>query len=321
MEADRWVVAFLRDGERRHLSPNTIEDRRRLLNRFVREINPETPLTVAQAHIEDWLDTCKIGPRSRYSYISTFAAFFDYLEETGQREDNPVRRIRRPKLGRLLPRPISDADLEYALSVADLRMRAWLCLAGFQGLRCAEIANLRREDLLDDRDPPLLVVRQGKGAKDAILPLNPRAEEALRSYGLRSGYLFLLNNGERLGARTLSCYVGRFLRGHGIKASAHRARHTFGTAVYRLSGGDLRLTQEMLRHSDPKTSAIYADYDQAKAAAVVRQLGSREGRTAGATYGSRAGSGEHGDDPADAPEGAVEFEADAHFGDHLPGLG
>lgn len=270
---DPNLVGFLRDGERRNLSRNTIDDRRRLLLRLERWLDP-TPLSAAtQEQLEEWLDTLRIGPRSRYSYISALAALYGFLEDTDQRADNPTRRIRRPKLGRLLPRPISTDDLEFALMVADPRMRAWLTLAAYDGLRCAEIANLRREDVMDDHDPPILVIRQGKGRKDRIVPLNPRVEEALRSYGLRAGYLFLLNNGTKIGPRTLSCYIGRFLRSQGIEASAHRGRHRFGTDAYAQSGGDLRLVQELMGHADPKTTAIYAEFDPVKAAAVVAQLG------------------------------------------------
>jgi site-specific recombinase XerD len=275
--ADPWVVAFLRDNERRNLSKHTIGDRRRLLGRYVQAILPADPTTVSREQIERWLDGLNIGPRSRHSYISSLAAFHQWLEEAGHRDDDPTRRIRRPKLGRLLPRPIQDADLEYALSVADARMRAWLCLAAYDGLRCAEIAALRREDVVLDREPPLLIVRQGKGKKDRIVPLNPIVEEALRSYGLGTGYLFRLNNGQPISAGTVSSYVCRFLHDHNIDASAHRGRHRFGTDAYAASDGDLRIVQELMGHADPKTTAIYADFDPVKAAAVVRKLGVKKG--------------------------------------------
>lgn len=277
---DSLIVAFTRDLTRRNLAVSTIEDRRRLLNRFLKNIQPDDERSCTQADIERWLDGCSIGPRSRYSYISSFACYFGWLVEMGHRDDDPTVGIRRPKLGRLLPRPVGEADLQFALESADPRMRAWLALAAFDGLRCGEIANLRREDVIDDQVPPLLIVRQGKGGKDRILPLNPVVEEALRAYGLRRGWLFTLNDGRHIGPRTLSCYIGRYLRGLGIASSAHRARHKFGTDVYRESGGDLRLTQEMLGHGDPKTTAIYADFDRVKAAAVVGMLGSSQPRVA-----------------------------------------
>ena len=58
----------------------------------------------------------------------------------------------------------------------------------------------------------------------------------------------------------------------GIQASAHQLRHWFATEVYEKSGNDLRLTQELLGHASPATTAIYTKWSQAKAMEVVAQL-------------------------------------------------
>lgn len=307
---DARVHAYLHDCQRRSLSAKTINDRSRLLARFEAGIAPATVVDCTRDDIETWLDTCDLGPQGRYTYLSNLASFFRWMVELGHRDDDPTVKIRRPKLGRRLPRPIGDADLAYALSVADQRMRVWLALAAYEGLRCAEIANLRREDIVDDREPPLLVVRQGKGAKDRIVPLNPIVEQMLHDYGLgRRGWMFTLNNGRHIGAPTVSAYIGRFLHDLGIDASAHRGRHKFGSDVYRLSGGDIRLTQEMLGHSSPVTTAIYAAWDPVKAAGVVRQLGQQVGQRVGQSVGREVGwrppggeGAEHGFDADDCAE-------------------
>lgn len=309
MDANPLVVAFLRENQRRNLSSHTIYDRRRLLTRYTATVDP---LTVTSDEINTWLDDdCDIGPRSRSAYLSTLAAFHQWLEDTDHRADDPTRKIRRPKLGRLLPRPIADTDLEHALAHADARMRVWLLLAARDGLRCMEIAQLRREDVVLDSEPPLLIVRQGKGRKDRIVPLNPEVHAALEEYGLRSGYLFTVRSGKPITAGTLSSYVSKFLRSLDIEASLHRGRHKFGTDSYAESGGDLRLVQEMMGHDDPKTTSIYAAFDPVKAAVVVRKLGTRKGSINGVAKGSGGNRPENGDSPVHAPEVTVELEPDA----------
>lgn len=321
MQANPLVTAFLRENQRRNLSAHTIYDRRRLLGRYVDAIQPQTVLTVSQDEIEQWLDDLGVGPRSRSAYLTTLAAFHQWLEDAGHRGDDPTRKIRRPRLGRLLPRPLSDADFGVAVETADPRMRVWLLLAVRDGLRCGEIANLRREDLVLDNDPPLLIVRQGKGRKDRIVPLNPEVENALHVYGLRNGYLFTVRGGKPITAGTLSSYVSKFLRAQGIEASLHRGRHKFGTDAYAESGGDLRMVQEMMGHDDPKTTSIYAAFDPVKAAVVVRRLGVSKGQTAGAARGVRAGGAYKSENSGDAADSTVELESLPHLSDHLPKVG
>ncbi len=68
-------------------------------------------------------------------------------------EQRPARRLPRPKLPRMLPRPMSERDLKRAIGNADGRVRVWLVLAGYAGLRCIEIAALYRHDILDGGGP------------------------------------------------------------------------------------------------------------------------------------------------------------------------
>lgn len=187
-------------------------------------------------------------------------------------EHDPTMRIPRPKVSRLLPRPIEQQDLDVALQAADLRMRAWLTLAAYAGLRAQEIAWLRRQDLLDRRHPPVILVVNGKGDKERVVPLNPQCLAALRAFGLpRSGWLWPGQRGP-LQPATVTKYASRFLHGLGIDATIHCLRHYFGSEVYQRSGKDLRLTQELLGHSSPSTTAIYTRWDQRLGFKVVGEL-------------------------------------------------
>lgn len=292
------LAEFARDQKRRGLSRRTISVRDRTLRLFLADVDP----MVAAAHdIEEWLDTRRLGPSSRGSYLSTLCMFFDFIVHTRRREDNPATEIRRPRVGRRLPHPISRGDLAVALAHADPRMRCWLTLGAFQGLRCIEIAQLRREDVQETNSPPIIVVREGKGKKDRILPLNADVELALRSYGMRHGYLFHVD-GKPVEPGTVSSYIWRYLHGLGIEASAHALRHFFGSSLYHATK-DIRLVQEMMGHASPQTTAIYVAFDPREAFHAVRTLGVHAGDDGG--HGGTGGEGAGGDRPGDPRAGTL----------------
>ena len=155
-----------------------------------------------------------------------------------------------PRTYRRLPRPIAEDDLAVALTEAPDRVRPWLLLAGWAGLRASEIARLRAEDL----DETYLVVRESKNHRDGVVPLSPWLTDELRRCDLaRHGWLFPRHEG-RPGpnrAWTVSQLANRHLHSLGLADTLHTLRHRFGTQVQR-AGRDFRVTQELMRHeSEP----------------------------------------------------------------------
>lgn len=259
--------------ERSGFTAKTISGTSRLLRYFAVALEPKDVLDADKGDIEAWLDGRHLSPKSRYTYISTIASFYDWAVDEELLAQSPTRRIRRPRTGRALPRPAGDGDLERALAAATPRMRAWLMLGAYQGLRCREISLLQVDDLMLTRRPPLLVVSHGKGGRERVLPLNPQVEAALRTYGLpRSGYIFTSDGTRPLVAESVSNTICRYLRDLGIDATAHQLRHWFGSTVYQRTR-DLRMTQELMGHAFPSTTAIYAAWDTEAAGDVVRSLG------------------------------------------------
>jgi integrase/recombinase XerC len=171
-----------------------------------------------------------------------------------------------------VPRPIRDDDLALAVDRADNTTRAMLCLAAYAGLRAKEIAGLCREDILETMDAPTLVVTAPKGRRQRTVPLHPALWDALRAAGLpRSGYLFRQRSGLAVPAWKVSQVVNDHLRSLGIDSTLHKLRHHFATKVYAASL-DLRLTQELLGHSSPTTTAMYTAYNRTQAVDVVGRL-------------------------------------------------
>lgn len=263
---------FRRAQERRNLSPRTIDERSGRLRSFAVWMRPRSVLDATCEDVESWLDSCRIGGRSRGMYMSALSVFFAFARREGRVESNVLDDMLRPRKGRLVPRPIAEDDLVRAIRQAPPRMAAWLSLAAYMGLRCKEIAGLRRDDLLLDRPVPVLIVSHPKGGRERVLPVNVHVDEALRRYGLPlHGFVFESERGMPFSPATVSGYIAGYLHDLGISATAHQARHLFATTIYNATK-DIRVAQEMLGHADCSTTAIYVAMNPDTAAAAMRGL-------------------------------------------------
>lgn len=255
------IIQYLLHLRRRNLAVSTTQLYASRLRGYIAAVRCRTATT---ARIEEWVDSVKRTPRARYAIISTLSGFHKWMVLEGIREDDPTVNLVRPKMNRHLPRPINTADLSTALELAPVRMKAWLCLAAFAGLRCVEIAGLERADILLDSDPPILHLVVTKGMKERIVPLNPITIEALKAYGLAAkGPVFAREDRavknrtrSKLKADTVSGLISQYMTSVGVNATAHQLRHWFGTEVYR-NTQDIRLVQELLGHANISTTVGY----------------------------------------------------------------
>jgi len=258
--------AYREHQERRGLSTRTINKDGRCLRQFLDAVGQDLD-AVTPDGIDAFLDTRNLSARTRYWWLSTIHTFYRWAIRNGHAATDPTERMERPKLTQNLPRPIGTADLAFALSSAPPPERAMLSLMAFQGLRCLEVANLRREDVLDTATPPALFVAHGKGGKQRVVPLHGDTAASLRLLPMpRAGLVF-----GGVESWKVSQTVNRFLHGLGVDATAHQLRHWYATECYRDSH-DLRMVQELLGHSSPSTTAIYTKLDMAMAAPVVARL-------------------------------------------------
>lgn len=253
---------------RRHLAGSTINRYLTDLRAFARWLDP-TPITEAtRDQIEVFLDGRDLdAARTRYRWLSELHRFYAWAVAHEKMAVDPTLQIERPRLSRLLPRPIGDDDLARAIEVAGPLMKAWLTLAAYGGLRCAEIATLDRAGL-----QPSSMRIVGKGGHERVVPLHPQIREALAGVSLsRSGPVFRRKDGRPFTAKEVSRRLSAYLEGIGVDATGHQARHAFGTRAYRHSK-NLRAVQELMGHADPSTTASYAAVDADDVAGVIDSL-------------------------------------------------
>jgi integrase/recombinase XerC len=269
---------FRRHQERRNLTASSIYSIQGTLRSFVRWLEPDrTIFEVDRKEVESFLDQRRtrdgraVNSRTRYYLIAHLHGFYKWAMIEDLTDTDPTVKVVRPKMRRVLPRPIDGDALADALRGARPQMRAMLALAAFAGLRCQEIAGLERDDIIEAK--ALIRVRHGKGQKERIVPLHPDVLEALRVLPMpRTGALFTRPQGGRHTPVSTSQVISDYLRRDcGIDATAHMLRHWFGTEVYDNSK-DLRVTQELLGHASPTTTAGYVAYSHVDAAAAVGSL-------------------------------------------------
>lgn len=157
------------------------------------------------------------------------------------------------------------------------------------GLRVNEVATISLDDINWDTRR-VLVARKGK--KKQSVPFSKRAKLDLEEYmRIRSSRykplesetaLFLTKGGKPMTKNTIQKMVIKYSKAFGKALSVHKLRHTFGTQLYRDSR-NLRLVQDVLGHSEPKTTTLYTHIgndEQNQAVDVMDDYETEEDETA-----------------------------------------
>lgn len=264
--------AHLRDLWRRNYSRSTIYQRGRALTRLQRFLGVVPIERAGTSVLVEYLDRLA-HPATRGAERAHLAGFYRWLVLEELREDDPTIRVPRPRAKRRLPHPIGEDRLREALALAPERVKPWLYLAAYAGLRACEVAGLRGEDLWWHVDPVLIVVRHGKGDDPGAVPVAPVLEKVLRPFPTR-GWLFLKQDGsgEPVRPHLVSHHANDYLHSLGIWETFHSLRHRFGTQALRASGGNLRQVQELMRHRSIVSTTLYTEIDKSEVASIVAAL-------------------------------------------------
>jgi integrase/recombinase XerD len=196
-----------------------------------------------------------------------------WLTKQGHLLYNPAADLELPRRGLRLPKSILTAqEAEAVLAVPDvgtpvgLRDRAILETLYSTGMRRMELVHLKLFDV--DGERGTVMIREGKGRKDRLIPIGERALAWVVAYRERvrpgmvgaedSGVLFLTSVGEPLLPNSLTLLVKRVIDRSGIKkeGACHLFRHTMATLMLE-NGADIRFIQAMLGHASLETTQIY----------------------------------------------------------------
>lgn len=287
-----YLVDFLAWTAARQYSAMTVKARRIELGYFIdwcEERSIRRPDEVTRGMLERYrqhifqyrrkTDGAPLSHQTQAKRLISVRAFFQWLARQHHLLYNPASELELPKQQQRLPRHIlSVAEVEQVLNACDtteplgLRDRAMLETLYSTGMRRAELTNLRADDL--DLNRGTVFVRQGKGAKDRVVPIGERACRWVERYLFQvrpdlvdvddDGTLFLAKHGEGMQAKQLSVIVRgaitranleRFADTH-PNAACHLLRHACATHMLE-NGADIRYIQALLGHADLSTTEVY----------------------------------------------------------------
>lgn len=260
---------YLEDG----VSDNTLAAYRNDISQFALYIAPQSLLAVTQAEVSDYFthrNEQQFSPRSSARAMSGLKRFYLYFLEKKHIANNPMEHIAQPKIGKALPKTLSEQEIDALLAAPnvddpmELRDKAMLELLYATGLRVSELVGLRIEQININQGIVRVV---GKGNKERLVPMG---EEALHwlaqfmQFGRPSlvkhatDFVFVSIRGVGMTRQTFWHRIKHYAKLAHIQSalSPHTLRHAFATHLLN-HGADLRVVQMMLGHSDLSTTQIY----------------------------------------------------------------
>jgi integrase/recombinase XerD len=217
-------------------------------------------------------------PRSTARQLSSFRRFYRFLLREAVIGEDPTLKIDMPKIGRSLPRSLTESEVESLLAAPDThdplghRDRTMLEVLYATGLRVTELINLKQGEI--NLNQGVLRVT-GKAERERLIPLGDEAQSWLRDFitGARleillerqTDYLFPTRRGDRMTRQAFWHIIKRYTKKAEIggKLSPHTLRHAFATHLLN-NGADLRVVQMLLGHSDLSTTQIYTHVARAR---------------------------------------------------------
>ncbi len=291
-----YIVRFLEWSAAMGLSDQTVISRKRALSRFAvwcneRDLNRPQDITrpILERYRRHLFHYRKsngepISFATQQQRLIPIKAFFKWLTKENYILYNPASELELPKVHKRLPKAILSADeVERILNQTllhgeiGIRDRAIIETLYSSGIRRMELINLSLYDV--DLKNGTLMVREGKGKKDRLVPLGQRACNWIERYRdeVRPGLvtdqndntLFLHESGEPLRKNRLTDLVKKHIAAAGINkpGACHLFRHSMATLMLD-NGADIRHIQAILGHSQLSTTEIYTQVAIRKLKAV-----------------------------------------------------
>lgn len=239
------------------------------------------PLDVTLENLETFSATLRdlgIQPRSQARILSGIRSFYHYLILDDYLEADPSELLESPQIGLHLPEVLTIEEIDNLIESIDLstkegqRNRTILETLYSCGLRVSELCNLKISDLYLEEG---FIKVEGKGNKQRLVPISPRAIRELQLYFIDRNqfsikkdyedYVFISKRGTNISRIMVFHIIKTLAEAIGLKKtiSPHTFRHSFATHLLE-GGANLRAIQCMLGHESIGTTEIYTHIDKSR---------------------------------------------------------
>lgn len=218
-----------------------------------------------QEDIRNFLLHCEkkqISPQSRNLFLNAIKFYYRNVQKDYQKIE--IQSAKKPKS---LPTVLSRSEVGRILeSFKNAKHKLMVSLAYGSGLRVSEVISLKVQDL--DFEELTVHIKQAKGQKDRISVMPESLTDSLKNLVAgKSGddFVFASERGGKLTTRTAQKVFENALRDSGVKKEAtfHSLRHSFATHLLE-NGTDVRYVQELLGHSNIRTTQLYTQVTNPK---------------------------------------------------------
>jgi site-specific recombinase XerD len=274
MQMTHVIINFRRHLKRRNYSLHTVKYYLNIIKQYVIWVDVALELATPEK-IDMYIDHLlrkRMNPASINLYLVIIRVFYDYLKYE-ERVDltNPVKRNRRLRVPKPLPRSLRDQEVEKLFGVIKgKRDVAMFKLMLRCGLRVEEVSNLTLGDI--DLKKRRIIVQQGKGGKGRVVYISDDAHVALVAYlKIRSHYrikkVFLVEKGtykgQPISVRGIQKRIEYYAKKTGLKVSCHRLRHTMATQLLNAEA-EVETIQDLLGHNWITTTQRYCKVSNLK---------------------------------------------------------
>ncbi|MBR5951021.1 MAG: tyrosine-type recombinase/integrase [Actinomycetaceae bacterium] len=258
-----WVLAMRAQS----LRERTIEERVRTVRAVHNDMNA-SPLLIGSRDIATWLAR-RPSAITKWSYYTNLNAFFRWLTLHDYRKDNPLSVLPKPKRPKYQPRPVAPEAIVRVLEKPRLypSTRAYILLATFAGLRVHEIAKIHGNDY-NSSNHSLIV--EGKGGNQKLIPLHSDLRNMCLSMP-QASWWFSSPTGGHVTGKAVSSAIKNAFKAVGVDMKPHQLRHSFATQLFH-NGADIRVVQELMRHENIQTTALYTQVSETQKRTALESL-------------------------------------------------
>jgi len=265
------------------------------VRRFIHHLQSEVVRWEDKPNIRD---SGRLSPFSVQGYVRTIKAFWSWLLEEGYIEENPIARLKLPRVPHKVIATFTPEQIQALIHSLDRRTSTGfrnytiILLLLDTGIRLSELTNLEIENI-DFGQSCMLI--SGKGNRERTVPFGIQVRRALWRYARdyrphpaspKEKHLFLLESGFPLRPRSVQSIITRIGKRAGItgvRSSPHTLRHTFAK-MYLLEGGDIFSLQQILGHSSLEMVKAYLNLASSDVSQQHRRFSPIDNMT---TYGNK----------------------------------